>query len=108
MSTENQTTVETTTTETVVLETKKRGRPVVEGSVRQLKLAAREAAGGVKRGRPVSGESKRQTRLAAQEAKKAAGVDIKPGRPKGSGKPKEVKVPVAEEPTAEVVTAELV
>ena len=78
--------------------TKKQGRPVVEGSNRQIKLAeraARIAAGGsVSKGRPSNPNSARQARLAAQEAKKAAGMTIKPGRPKM------VKV---EEPVAEVI-----
>jgi len=67
----------------------KRGRPVVETSARQAKLAAREAriaaGGSVERGRPANPESKRQARLTAQAARAAAGVVIKPGRPKGTG-----------------------
>ena len=73
-------------------ETAKRGRPVIEGSARQAKLAAKEAklANGesISRGRPSNPESKRQARLAAQEARKAQGLEIKVGRPKGTGKPK--------------------
>ena len=72
MSTENKTT--------------KRGRPVIENSARQAKLAARAErvanGGSVERGRPSNPNSKRQARLAAQEARKAAGVEIKVGRPK--------------------------
>jgi hypothetical protein len=68
----------------------KRGRPVVNNSARQAKLAAREArvaAGGtIERGRPSNPTSKRQARLAAQAARAASGVEIKVGRPKGSGK----------------------
>jgi hypothetical protein len=81
-----------TKTKTVKTETSsaKRGRPVVNTSARQAKLAAREArvaAGGtIERGRPSNPTSKRQARIAAQEARKAAGVDIKVGRPKGTGK----------------------
>ena len=64
----------------------KRGRPTVEGSARQAKLAkqaAKIAAGGsISRGRPANPESKRQARLNAQEARKAAGIEIKVGRPK--------------------------
>jgi hypothetical protein len=64
----------------------RRGRPTVEGSARQAKLAkqaAKIAAGGsISRGRPSNPESKRQARLNAQEARKAAGVEIKVGRPK--------------------------
>jgi len=68
----------------------KRGRPVVNNSARQAKLAAREAriaaGGSVERGRPANPTSKRQTRLAAQAARAASGVEIKVGRPKGTGK----------------------
>ena len=63
----------------------KRGRPTVEGSARQSRLAARAArvaAGGeVKRGRPANGNSARQAKLAAKAAKIAAGEVIKRGRP---------------------------
>lgn len=65
--------------------TGKRGRPTVEGSARQARLAARAArvaAGGeVKRGRPANGNSARQAKLAAKAAKLAAGEMIKRGRP---------------------------
>lgn len=68
-------------TETTV----KRGRPTVEGSARQARLAARAArvaAGGeVKRGRPASANSARQAKLAAKAAKLANGEAIKRGRP---------------------------
>jgi len=67
-------------------ETVKRGRPTVEGSARQARLAARAArvaAGGeVKRGRPASANSARQAKLAAKAAKLANGEAIKRGRPK--------------------------
>lgn len=63
----------------------KRGRPTLEGSARQARLAARAArvaAGGeVKRGRPASQTSARQAKLAAKAAKIAAGEIIKRGRP---------------------------
>jgi hypothetical protein len=66
-------------------ETVKRGRPTVEGSARQARLAARAArvaAGGeVKRGRPASANSARQAKLAAKAAKLANGEAIKRGRP---------------------------
>jgi len=75
--------------ETVTIETtesKRRGRPVVNGSNRQARLearAARVAAGGsISKGRPSNPSSARQARIAAQEARKASGVVIKPGRPK--------------------------
>jgi len=62
-----------------------KGRPVVETSARQARLAAREArvaAGGeVKRGRPAVQTSARQAKLAAQAARVAAGGTIKRGRP---------------------------
>jgi hypothetical protein len=67
----------------------KRGRPAVEGSARQARLAARAArvaAGGeVKRGRPANTSSARQAKLAVKAAKVAAGEAIKRGRP--SSKP---------------------
>ena len=74
------------------------GRPGVEGSVRQGRLAemkARaEANGGViKRGRPINPESARAKRMASIQAKIEAGIEIKPGRPK-----------VITEPVAEIVT----
>jgi hypothetical protein len=73
--------------EAVVTEKRKPGRPVVEGSKRQLDLAAKmnrvQLNGGiVKRGRPIVGESKRQQRMAEREAKLEAGIEIKRGRPK--------------------------
>mgnify|MGYP003341843374 FL=1 len=68
----------------------KRGRPVIEGSARQAKLANRatKLANGesISRGRPSNPTSKRQARLAAQAARAASGVEIKVGRPKGSKK----------------------
>jgi len=91
------TVVEEAVVETVVIENlveavvteKRRGRPVVEGSARQLKLAAREARaqmnnGVVKRGRPVVINSARQQKFAEREAKRAAGIEIKRGRPKAA------------------------
>jgi hypothetical protein len=62
-----------------------KGRPTVEGSARQARLAARAvrvAAGGtVQRGRPAIEGSARQAKLAAQAARVAAGGEIKRGRP---------------------------
>lgn len=78
-----------------VTETKtaKRGRPTIEGSARQAKLATQAAklakGESISRGRPSNPTSKRQARLMAQELRKAAGLEIKVGRPKGSGKPKD-------------------
>jgi hypothetical protein len=77
----------TKTTTTKGKETGKgsKGRPTVEGSARQSRLAARAArvaAGGeVKRGRPAVAGSARQAKLAAQAARIAAGGEIKRGRP---------------------------
>jgi hypothetical protein len=76
--------------------TGKRGRPVVGTSVRQAKIAARDAriaaGSSVERGRPANPESKRQARLTAQAARAAAGVVIKPGRPKGTSTKTEAAV----------------
>jgi hypothetical protein len=77
----------TKTTSTKGKETGKgsKGRPTVEGSARQARLAARAArvaAGGtVQRGRPAVEGSARQAKLAAQAARIAAGGEIKRGRP---------------------------
>jgi hypothetical protein len=85
--------VETVETVEVV---KSKGRPVVENSARQMRLAARAArvaAGGeVKRGRPAVQTSARQAKLAAQAAKIAAGESIKRGRPKAEKVVTEVAV----------------
>jgi hypothetical protein len=63
--------------------TKHRGRPVVEGSARQLRLAARAARGGeIKRGRPSNPNSNRQAKLAARIAILANGGEVRRGRPK--------------------------
>ena len=71
---------------TVATATAKRGRPVVNNSARQAKLAARAErianGGSVERGRPANPTSKRQARLAAQAARVEAGIAIKVGRPK--------------------------
>ena len=84
---------------------KQKGRPIVAGSVRQLKLAEqvkRIADGGkIERGRPTNGTSARQMRIAAKAALIAAGVKVGPGRPKVI-KPEVVAEVTA--PTAEVVT----
>lgn len=67
----------------VTVTTKRRGRPIVEGSVRQVKLAAREARGGeIKRGRPANPNSNRQAKLAARMAALANGGEVRRGRPK--------------------------
>lgn len=68
----------------VNVESRKRGRPVVEGSERQQRLAkyeAKRAAGiEVKRGRPSNPNSDRQKRLAERESKLQNG-GLKRGRP---------------------------
>jgi hypothetical protein len=56
----------------------KKGRPVVEGSKRQLSLANK---GNGTPGRPVNTESARQIRISMLNAKREAGV-LKLGRPK--------------------------
>jgi hypothetical protein len=72
------------------LKTKRKGRPVVNGSKRQQRIAERqlkiESGEGIRKGRPTNETSKRQQRMAEREAKLAAGVPIQRGRPK-------VKVP---------------
>jgi hypothetical protein len=79
MNTEN-TTVATAT------ETKRKGRPVVEGSKRQAVIAARaeRIANGaeIKRGRPASETSKRHIRLQERAERIARGEKVGPGRPK--------------------------
>jgi hypothetical protein len=80
---------------TVTVTEARPGRPIVQGSARQLKLAAQEArrlaAGGeVRRGRPVVQDSARQQRLAERATKLAQGFEIRPGRPK-AGKQESVQ-----------------
>jgi hypothetical protein len=69
-------------------EKRKPGRPAVEGSARQVRLAAleqrREENGGyIRLGRPVDPNSPRQQRLGELMEKRAAGL-AKRGRPKMS------------------------
>ena len=83
-----------------------KGRPVVEGSARQIRLAELEArklanGGVVKRGRPAAEGSDRQMKLAARSAKLALGLEVKPGRPKVINI--DVKAPKTE-PTTEAVS----
>lgn len=62
----------------------KKGRPVVEDSMRQLRLKELEvkrASGELKLGRAVNPLSKRQLRIAELEAKRVNG-EIRRGRPK--------------------------
>lgn len=90
--------------------TEKRGRPVIKGSARQLKLAKQAkilAEGGtIERGRPSDPKSKRQLRLAAQAARVAAGGTVTVGRPKGSGKPKAEAKPKKEKKVIDVLEVE--
>lgn len=96
--------VETVVTETVETKVERRGRPVLEGSARQTKLAARAArvaaGGSTGKGRPSNPTSARQTRLAEQAARTAAGITVKVGRPKMTKT--EVVAEVAEEVVMEV------
>ena len=57
----------------------KRGRPIDANSDRQARLAKK---GKVALGRKVDPNSARQKRLAEMEAKRAAGIEVKRGRPK--------------------------
>lgn len=84
--------------ETIVVKSEKRGRPVLEGSARQIKLAIRAervaAGGSVGRGRPSNPTSARQARLATRATRLASGIEVKAGRPKGTGKVVDVEVTV--------------
>lgn len=87
--------------ETVINEEVKKqlGRPINPESTRQKVLAekaALRAAGLLKRGRPIVEGSPRQLREAARAAKIAAGIELKPGRPKM------IKVEVPVVPAVEV------
>jgi hypothetical protein len=67
----------------------RRGRPVDPDSARQKTLAERTAAEGERRGRPIDPNSKAQQKLAAKQALIASGVEVKRGRPAGTGKKKD-------------------
>lgn len=99
-------TIQTEVVEAIVVTKKAPGRPVVEGSERQKRLAARAAKlaeqGELKRGRPIVTNSVRQMKLAAIAAKKAAGIEIKRGRPKME---KPAEQPAVQVATPEVATA---
>lgn len=65
----------------------KKGRPINAESKRQKRLAelaakAKANGGKVKRGRNIDPTSARQQRLAEKAALKAAGIEVKKGRPK--------------------------
>jgi hypothetical protein len=69
-------------------ENKQKGRPVVNGSARQARLAARAErvanGGSISRGRPVNPTSARAMKIADRQAKLAAGIVVKPGRPRAT------------------------
>ena len=94
-----------TVAQVATVEIKRKGRPVDPNSPRQLRLSEQarlREEGLLKRGRPEVEGSARQQRMQARAEKLAAGLSIKPGRPKTK-----VETPiVAEVVTAEVVTAE--
>ncbi len=66
--------------------TAKRGRPVIDGCARQIKLSVRAErianGGSAERGRPNNPNSARQVRLALIAFKKEQGIIVKAGRPK--------------------------
>jgi len=65
--------------------TKKKGRPVDPKSPRQIRIAEKtrlREEGLLRRGRPAVEGSARQQRMQARAEKLAAGIQIKPGRPK--------------------------
>lgn len=67
-----------------VTETKQLGRPVNPNSVRQQRIQerlAKKEAGLLKRGRPIVEGSKRQLTLQVREEKLNNGVELKRGRP---------------------------
>jgi hypothetical protein len=74
-----------TVAEIATVEIKRKGRPVDPNSPRQLRLAEQarmREEGLLRRGRPEVEGSARQQRMQARAAKLAAGLSIKPGRPK--------------------------
>jgi hypothetical protein len=107
----NQKTVKETKVTNVL--TAKRGRPVIEGCARQIKLSARVErianGGSAERGRPNNPNSARQVRLALAAFKREQGIIVKAGRPKLAKTEvvkvvKEIKVKVK---AKKVVSAEL-
>jgi hypothetical protein len=74
-----------TVAEVATAEIKRKGRPVDPNSPRQLRLAEQarlREEGLLRRGRPEVEGSARQARMQARAEKLAAGISIKPGRPK--------------------------
>jgi hypothetical protein len=77
------------------VEAKQKGRKSDPTSKRQMKMAEREAKindGTLKKGRPAIAGSKRQIVLAEREAKRAAGIEVKRGRPAKAKVEKPAKV----------------
>ena len=76
-------------------ETVQLGRPINPNSVRQQKIAEREAkraAGELRRGRPVVEGSKRQQVLAQRAEKLANGETLKRGRPIVAGSKRQLEL----------------
>jgi hypothetical protein len=74
-----------TVAEIATVEIKRKGRPVDPNSPRQVRLAEQirmREEGLLRRGRPEVEGSARQQRMQARAEKMAAGISIKPGRPK--------------------------
>jgi hypothetical protein len=89
------------------VEAKKKGRKSNPTSKRQMKMAEREAKkidGTLKKGRPAVAGSKRQIVLAEREAKRAAGIEVKKGRPAKAKVEKPAKVKKVKA-TVEVIEA---
>jgi hypothetical protein len=91
----------------VTVEAKQKGRKSDPTSKRQMKMAEREAKindGTLKKGRPAIAGSKRQIVLAEREAKRAAGIEVKRGRPAKAKVEKPAKVKKVKA-TVEVIEA---
>jgi hypothetical protein len=85
------------------------GRPTVEGSARQQKLAAMEArkqanGGEIRLGRPAVADSKRQKELAEKAARLANGYIPKKGRPSFASQGLLTKKEAVKTPTAPAVS----
>jgi hypothetical protein len=92
------------------VEAKQKGRKSNPTSKRQMKMAEREAKkidGTLKKGRPAVANSKRQIVLAEREAKRAAGIEVKKGRPAKAKveKPAKVKKVKVVDPAIEIIEA---
>lgn len=78
-----------------VTETKQLGRPVNPNSVRQQRIQerlAKQEQGLLKRGRPVVEGSKRQLKLKLKEEKVNNGLPIKRGRPVNPNSERQIKL----------------